>query len=110
MRETESSLQQFGEFLLKRQLVRQQAGPQPQVHADAVRDCLTHLAARQRVSATRISRRDDLHPRREGTPQPRTESPRHPPQPPSPVNASEPDDALDQQAATFPHATRAVIR
>jgi hypothetical protein len=27
MRETESSLQQFGEFLLKRQLVRQSAAP-----------------------------------------------------------------------------------
>ena len=33
-------------------LVGQQAGPQPQVHADAVRDYLTHLAVRQRVSAS----------------------------------------------------------
>jgi integrase len=88
MRETESSLQQFGEVLLKRQLVRQsaapyfvrwvrqfllrqasheplrdqvrrfcddpvrqQGSPQPQVHAEAVRDYLTHLAVHRRVSA-----------------------------------------------------------
>ena len=33
-------------------LVDQQGGPQPQVHAEAVRDYLTHLAVHKRVSAS----------------------------------------------------------
>ena len=33
-------------------LVREQDGPQPQVHAEAVRDYLTHLAVHRRVSAS----------------------------------------------------------
>jgi len=33
-------------------LVDQQGGPQPQVHAEAVRDYLTHLAVHRRVSAS----------------------------------------------------------
>ena len=33
-------------------LVDQQGGPQPQVHAEAVRDFLTHLAVHRRVSAS----------------------------------------------------------
>jgi len=72
MRELESSLQQFGEFLLKAQLVRpaaapyfvrwvrrfldyaakQQGVPQPRVASEVVRDFLAHLAVRQQVSAS----------------------------------------------------------
>ncbi len=72
MRELESSLQEFGELLLKAQLVRpaaapyfvrwvrrfldyaaqQQGVPHPRVESEVVRDYLTHLAVRQRVSAS----------------------------------------------------------
>jgi len=72
MRELEPSLQQFGEFSLKAQLVRpaaapyfvrwvrrfldyaaqQQEVPHPRVESEVVRDDLAHLAVRQRVSAS----------------------------------------------------------
>jgi len=72
MRELESSLQEFGEFLLKARLARpaaapyfvrwvrrflshaaqQQEVPHPRVESAVVRDYLTHLAVHQRVSAS----------------------------------------------------------
>jgi len=72
MRELESSLQEFGEFLLRGQLARpaaapyfvrwvrrfldyaaqQQGVPHPRVATAVVRDYLTHLAVHRRVSAS----------------------------------------------------------